>query len=470
MKDLADGTESKVAAKIKGGKQRRRKRVEQCGLKFQRAKGFGANESVSLRKTRRKTKGKTPASSSLSTSVPSPPPMEPQATIDVLTDDAIRDILRRLSLADLLRSALASHHWRRLAARCLPRAAPHLGYFFHPTAIGPPAPIPDPKIIDTPAEFAPLDASSPRLSLDFAPDASVFKVYDSHQGLLLLEPVVILPKGIIPRFLVLDPATRRRTLLPPPPRDTVPGDRRWRRTRHYVGSALLSRAHPSKLCFEVICFAIDDGHPRAWVASVDNGECCWRALPRDKELLVDFDPWWFEGRCVHAAGKIYWHICNSVHRFLQLDTATLKFSYLPVPAVLGYRFAKYRIGETPEDGRLCIVTDGEKQLQLWVRGEARWSDNGWLLERKIVDLRVLCDSVPGLTSDPRLRLLSVWPTDMDAARTGKVFIKTWGFGTYSFHLDTGKLERLSSKGGKDYGHPIFAYFLAWPPAFLASDY
>ncbi|XP_047051256.1 uncharacterized protein LOC124656585 [Lolium rigidum] len=380
------------------------------------------------------------------------------ATIDVLDNDDLRDILRRLPAADLLRAALACHRWRRVASRCCPPAAPLLGYFFHPTK--------DSDRTCFEAVFDPLDASVPRLSLDFAPDASNFQLYDSHQGLLLLEPAVKLPKGIIPRFLVLDPATRRRVLLPPPPRDTVPDDRIWRTSRYYIGSALLSRAHPSRLSFEAICFAIDDGHPRAWVASVDDGDCHWRALPRDEDLLVEFDPWLFEKRGVHAAGKIYWHICNS-WRVLVLDPSTLRFSYLRAPDALGC--AKYRVGETPEDGRLCIVTDAESQLQLWVRGQTRWSDRGWLLERKIVDLRVLCDMMPGLPNHPMFRTLSVWPSDMDAARSGKVFIRTMGYGRFSFHLDTAKLERLSTETGMDYGHPIFAYFLAWPPAFLAPD-
>jgi hypothetical protein len=369
------------------------------------------------------------------------------ATIDVLTDDDLPAVLRRLSAADLLRAALACHRWRRVASRCCTRAPPLLGYFFHPTK--------ETNRTYADAVFAPLDASVPRLSLDFAPDASNFLLYDSHQGLLLLEPGVNIPKRILPRLLVLDPATRRRVLLPPPPRDTVPDDRIWRSSRYYVGSALLSRAHPSKLCFEAICFAIDDGHPRAWVASVDDGECRWRALPRDDDVVVDFNPWLFESRCVHAAGKIYWHICNS-WRLLVLDPSTLKFSYLPVPDEL--RCAKYRVGETPEDGRLCMVTDGaarQAQLQLWVRGETKWSDRGWFLERKVADLRLLCDMIPGLPSDPLFRTLSIWPSDMDAGRTGKVFIRTMGgYGRFSFHLDTGKMERLSTESGMDYGHPI----------------
>jgi hypothetical protein len=31
------------------------------------------------------------------------------------------------------------------------------------------------------------------------------------------------------------------------------------------------------------------------------------------------------------------------------------------------------------------------------------------------------------------------------------------------------MELLATKRGKEYGHPMFAYFLAWPPAFLAPD-
>jgi hypothetical protein len=85
---------------------------------------------------------------------------------------------------------------------------------------------------------------------------------------------------------------------------------------------------------DAVCLTIDGDRPRAWVASVREGNCTWRALPRAEGVIVDFDPWWFEARCVHAAGNIYWHICNS-SRLLQLDPCTLDFSFMPVPAVLG---------------------------------------------------------------------------------------------------------------------------------------
>jgi hypothetical protein len=87
-----------------------------------------------------------------------------------------------------------------------------------------------------------------------------------------------------------------------------------------------------------------------------------------------------------------------------------------------------------------------------------------------MDMDVVYDAVPGLPKhDKKHKVWSVWPSDMDAGRTGKAFIRTWGYGRYSLDLDTGKVERLATKRGKNYGHPMFAYFPAWPPAFLAPD-
>jgi hypothetical protein len=77
--------------------------------------------------------------------------------VDVLTEDT----LRRLAPADLLRAALACHRWRRAAARALPSAPPHLGYFFHPAdAPSPPPSSPTDKTY--PAVFVPVDASRSR--------------------------------------------------------------------------------------------------------------------------------------------------------------------------------------------------------------------------------------------------------------------------------------------------------------------
>jgi hypothetical protein len=160
---------------------------------------------------------------------------------------------------------------------------------------------------------------------------------------------------------------------------------------------------------------------------------------------------------MHTAGNVYWHICNS-SRVLQLDPRTLEFSFMPVPAAVGDGFNKYRIGETPEDGRLCMASIvDEESLQIWVRGgEPRWSDRGWWLEREICMTKML-DTVPGLPKDNMMWMLCTWLNDMDYGRTGKVFITTWGYGRYSFHLETGKLERLVARSTETLSMPT-----PWP--------
>ncbi|CAL5080566.1 unnamed protein product [Urochloa decumbens] len=320
---------------------------------------------------------------------PHPAPGERATTVADLTEEVLHAILRRLTLTDLLRAALACHRWRRAASRALPRAPPFLGYFFHPSATtGPPPYLPHEQGPHRPAVFLPLGGpaapAAPRLSLNA--DRG-FAIQDVHLGLVLLLPDP-LHKKILPRVLVIDPASRR---------------------------------------------------PRATRCAGTPGA---------------------------ATGKIYWHIGNS-GRMLALDPVTLDFSFMLVPAELGDSFRKYRIGELPEDRRLCIAVVLEQRLQLWVRGEARWSDNGWLVEKEFC-LRKVLDSVPGMPRDMVNRHLCTWLSDIVAGRSGKVFIKTWGYGCYSFHLKTGKLERLETDDGLEHGDPIFAYFLAWPPAFLSS--
>ncbi|XP_066330498.1 uncharacterized protein [Miscanthus floridulus] len=420
----------------------------------------------------------TLASSAAASPSPRPPALAPAPALETttvadLTDLVLHAILVRLAPADLLRAALACHRWRRAAVRALPRVPPLLGYFFHPKGPAQPPPMPTSDKTHHPAVFVPLDAASSRISLDLTPGAaSSLSIQDVHLGLVLLLPHAR-PKSLLPRILAVDPASRRRVLLPPPPRDSLPEPDhvvdRWRRDRCVIGVAVLARAHPSRLTFDAVCLTVDGARPRAWVASVCDGTCAsWRALPRAEGVVVDFDPWWFEARCVHAAGNIYWHICNS-SRVLQLDPRTLDFSFMPVPAALGDGFNKYRVGETPEDGRLCMASIvDEERLQIWVRGgEPMWSDRGWWMEREICMTKVL-DTVPGLPKDRMMRMLCTWLSDMDYARTGKVFITTWGYGRYSFHLETGKLERLVMKDGKEHGVPIYAYTLAWPPEFLAA--
>jgi hypothetical protein len=73
---------------------------------------------------------------------------------------------------------------------------------------------------------------------------------DSHQGLLLLHPAMQLPDGVLPRLLVLDPATRRRraTRCPTTAAGAAPGTTsaaRFSRARTRAGSASRPSATPS---------------------------------------------------------------------------------------------------------------------------------------------------------------------------------------------------------------------------------
>ncbi|KAF0923408.1 hypothetical protein E2562_006312 [Oryza meyeriana var. granulata] len=110
----------------------------------------------------------------------------------------------------------------------------------------------------------------------------------------------------------------------------------------------------------------------------------------------------------------------------------------------------------------------DQEMEFWERGKARGSDNGWFL-RKRMNMRKVFDSVPGLPKDMVSRIMCIWLGDINPRRTGKLFITTQGYGRYSLHMETGKLERLATQDGKEYGHPTYAYYLAWPPAFLAVE-
>ncbi|CAL5075201.1 unnamed protein product [Urochloa decumbens] len=284
----------------------------------------------------------------------------------------------------------------------------------------------------TSVRFEPAVASSPRLSLDFLPvDLSYlgFILADSHLGLVLLRQP-ILDGG--PNFLVCDP---------------------------FFAPAILSRATGRRFEFDAVCATVDAERPRAWVASFRDSGCSWRALPRSGEVWINFDPYWLEQRCVHAAGSVYWHICGCQHA-LALDAATMAFSLMRVPDFIWEDLGhpKYRVGETP-DGRLCVATVEHKALRLCVRAlQGTGSSDGWVMERELC-LRNALNAVPGLAEHPlRESEFSYWISDVDPGRTGRVFIRTLGCGRFSCHMDTGKLESLLTDDGMEYGDPILAYF------------
>ncbi|EAZ43954.1 hypothetical protein OsJ_28574 [Oryza sativa Japonica Group] len=201
-----------------------------------------------------------------------------------------------------------------------------LGHFHHPRPVPPRGSPGDLNMAPNVPAFQPLTPSSPRFSLDFVPDLSRFTILDSHLGLLLLRR----HDDHGDAFLACDPVSRRHALFHPPP--TM-----GRRTPG--GSASRPSASP-----------VDADAPRAWVATCRDGDCRWRALPRSRDVAIEFDPYWLESHCVRAAGSLYWHICNNPCA-LALDAATLQFSFLRAPAAMwdSTTHHKYRVGESPVD-------------------------------------------------------------------------------------------------------------------------
>ncbi|TVU11033.1 hypothetical protein EJB05_44595, partial [Eragrostis curvula] len=338
------------------------------------------------------------------------------------------------------RAAIACRYLSRLLLSSSAAASPRLlGYFHQPGQTKDRAGEMYPIRTAPGIRFEPLDAASPRLSLDFLP-ADVrfgFNLADSHLGLLLLRR-----NNPDLAFVVCDPVSRRHAILPPLPASATTDDG-W-----FHSPAILSRAAGGRFEFDAVVVTIEDGRPRPWVASFrDGGGCSWLALPPSSEM-----------RCVHAVGSIYWHICGA-HSELAMDMATMEFSLLRAPTLIwdDRGHPRFRVGETP-DGRLCVASlDDWKLLRVCVRGQG--SRDGWVLERDMC-LRKLLEAVPGIRNHPhRKSSFAYWLSDIDPG-AGRVLIRTMGCGRFSYHMDTGELSPLMTDDGLEYGDPTFAYFAA----------
>ncbi|VAH07198.1 unnamed protein product [Triticum turgidum subsp. durum] len=363
-------------------------------------------------------------------------------------------------------------HWRRLFSRSPAACAPLLGHFHHPTPT-PPSPktlAPFPGVppsasasasASAPA-FQPLTSSSPRLSLDFIPPG--FSLFDSHLGLLVLlketEPYSYLKH---PQILVCDPVSRRTALLPPGMVTCT--------FSKLVSVVILSRDADgpagSGLCFRAAVVTLEDTTLRAFVATFRDGKCHWECLLRS-QARCNVDQ--LERHCVRASRYLIWHIRDE-GAVLTFDPETLEFGFVLAPPALdmGDHFVKYRVGVMP-DGRFCFgsMSMDHENLELRVLGpEPKDGQNVWVLEREVCLLQAF-DEMPQLPSSFIARCKCTWLSDMDAGRTGRVFIGTSGYGHYSYHLDSRKLEPLVTDDGEEYGHPMFAYF-SFPGSEAGSD-
>ncbi|TVU11049.1 hypothetical protein EJB05_44611, partial [Eragrostis curvula] len=353
---------------------------------------------------------------------------------------ALRGAARRLTRRYLSSSSTASFS---AVAAVRPTL---LGHFHHPTTTARPVML---RSKSAPV-FQPHAADAPRLSLDFLPAdcaAAGFTLFDSHRGLLLL----LRPSGDAgggPRFLVCDPISHRHALLPPLPASAFSDG-------EFAGAALLAPvAAAGGFEFRALCLTVHGDRPRLWLSSYHEGDegACWLGMPPSRSFRIKWPLTSMENHCVRAAGSLYWHVSNS-ESALVLDTTTLDFSLLRAPAMIwdDLGFPSYRVGETPGDGRLCFATLDGQTLRLCARGTG--GDDGWVLEREACLREVL-----GAATDRPA--FCAWLGDIDPGRTGKVFIRSFGYGHFSYDMDTGKLDRLTTDDGQDFGHPMFAYFAA----------
>jgi hypothetical protein len=115
----------------------------------------------------------------------------------------------------------------------------------------------------------------------------------------------------------------------------------WRRRCHPHGSAYRASlpSHPRETVKQYVCLPVSKHYkpycslsevlhssifPCCFQMRTLGSNCEWCTLLRTEVAIVGFNPWWFEARCVHADGNIYWHMCNS-SRLLQVDPCTMEF-------------------------------------------------------------------------------------------------------------------------------------------------
>ncbi|KAI5000226.1 hypothetical protein ZWY2020_004815 [Hordeum vulgare] len=196
---------------------------------------------------------------------------------------------------------------------------------------------------------------------------------------------------------------------------------------------------------ERLCItSVEDQVMRVWV----HGETTWSDdngwhLEREMNLTKVYDmvsslhkdkclrifSAWLNDLVAGRTGKLFIRTTEALLAHMQLwllaglDLSTLHFSYMLAPTNMPW-FDNYRIGETLEDGRLCIPSVEDQVMRVWVHGETTWiDDNGWHVEREM-NLTKVYDMVSSLHKDRCLRIFSVWLNDLDAGRTSKLFIRT----------------------------------------------
>uniref|UniRef100_A0ACD5WJS4 Uncharacterized protein n=2 Tax=Avena sativa TaxID=4498 RepID=A0ACD5WJS4_AVESA len=384
------------------------------------------------------------------------PPSQPMETssdadataVDSLKDDNIEDILLHLpSPASLARAAIFSRRWRRVASspdflrrfRERHPSPPVLGLFVSQTDLGHlPVFHPSASVRSDPDLAAAArggDFLLTRLEHDPA-----WRLRDCHNGRLLLC------RG--DSLSIYDPVSHRHVAVRRSSKDDpcpVSG-------AEYMSDCLLGGHGES---FRVVSVQRDGTRLRAMEYRPSSPD--WRCHP------------WVDGVAVAtlctpampaaAAGLIFWR--RDQNSSLRLDTSTMTFSTVPLPApllVLSPQSIRprqvYGIGDT-EAGECCLVVIvGRTTLQVWLLKKNGAGDMSWELEKQTE-----INELTGFTRRFRVYMVSA----------GQALVYSTG-GKYSHFVIDLKSLTLKDKFLCHRYMAAYPFQMAWPPAgFVATS-
>ncbi|CAM0958429.1 unnamed protein product [Alopecurus aequalis] len=294
-------------------------------------------------------------------------------TVDSLKDDNIEDILLRLpSPASLVRAALSSSRWRRLASspdflrrfreRC--PSPPVLGLFLSQTDLGqlpvfhPSASVRSDRDLAAAARGG--DFLLTRLQHDPA-----WRLQDCRNGRLLLC------RG--DSLSIYDPVSHRHVAVRRPRNDPCPVS-----GAEYVADCLLGGHGES---FRVVSVQQDGQRLRAVEHQSGTPDCRCHPWVEGTDVATLRAP----AMAATGAGLVFWR-CGE-NSYILLDTNTMAFSTITIPlALVNLESTEqlsprqvYAIGDT-EAGECCLVSIlGRATLQVWLL-KKKCTGNTWELE------------------------------------------------------------------------------------------
>jgi hypothetical protein len=357
--------------------------------------------------------------------------------MDSLKDDNVQDILLSLpSWASLGHAVLASDRFRRIAsspdflrrfrarhASSSPRS--FLGVFAQREYRGLPV-----------FQLAGSARSDPGLvavarSGDFLlaglEDDPFWRIDDCRNGHLLLY------KDRSAALTIYDPISLRRTDISPPQNNHFPS---------FTVSCLLNDGDGS---FRVVTLQVDSCR-RFRAVEYDSRLHEWRYHP----WAADANRTSSRYHAMYAAGLIFFVNDGSTDSSLILDTSTMEFSMLPLPATIT-RY--YSVGET-EDGKCCLVWVRNGLLQVWLLMENRkWEFEKERPLRELLAGEYYCDKYR--VKNVAAGIVIVWAGSEHFSVGDK-------YHHYAIDLKNLCVKAKICEGGE----VVYPFHLPWPPAGL----